>query len=412
MSTLSQQLVARLFRYLAIPSQSDASATTLPSTPGQYALAQCLADELAALGLTDILLDDHAILTARKRGTCSTAPTIGFVAHLDTVDVGLSPIIKPQCLPFTGDDVCLNQAEGIYLRVADYPDIQAYRGDTIIFSDGTSVLGADNKAAISVIMTLLADLTPEDQHGDIVVAFVPDEEIGLRGVKAMDLARFQVDFAYTIDCCGLGEVVYETFNAAGVRVNIAGVPAHPMAAKGILVNPVLLAHQLIACFDPYETPEHTHEREGYIYVQSVHATPAAAELHIAIRDFDRTLFNDKKTRVIAAIESLQQAWPQVRIDYQMQDIYSNISEALGDDRRAIDFILAALAEHGISPKITPMRGGTDGAALSAQGIVTPNYFTGAHHFHSRFEYLPIPSFEQSYRVTRSICLLAAKASAC
>ena len=239
--TIRQQLIDRFFRYVAVESQSDAKATTLPSTPGQQRLADLLAEELHSLGLENVVVDEHATVTALKRGKKPDAPKIGFIAHLDTVDSGLSPIIHPQILRFEGKDLCLNAQQDIWLRVAEHPEIEPWSGAETIFSDGTSVLGADNKAAVAIVMTLLATLGPDDAHGDILVAFVPDEEIGLRGAKALDLARFPCDFAYTIDSCEVGEVVIENFNAAAGELVFTGVSAHPMSAKGVMVNPLLMA---------------------------------------------------------------------------------------------------------------------------------------------------------------------------
>ena len=230
-SPLSRQLTHRFFRYLAITSQSDPRVKTLPSTPGQHDMARELAQELAQLGLDDIVIDEFATVTAVKKGNVPGAPRIGFITHIDTVDVGLSPDIHPQILTFTGEDLCLNKEKDIWLRVEEHPEILAYPNEEIIFSDGTSVLGADNKSAVTVVMTVLENLTAEHRHGDIVVAFVPDEEIGLNGAKALDLKRFDVDFAWTIDCCELGEIVYENFNAAAAEIRFTGVTAHPMSAK-------------------------------------------------------------------------------------------------------------------------------------------------------------------------------------
>lgn len=406
-TALRAQLIARFFRYLAVPSQSDARATALPSTPGQLRLAELLAGELRELGLHDVVLDAHAILTARKPGTRPGAPRIGFIAHLDTVDVGLSPEIRPQVLRFTGDDLCLNPSEDIWLRAAEHPELAAYRGEDVIVGDGTSVLGADNKAAIAVVMTLLATLAPEDAHGDIVVAFVPDEEIGLRGAKALDLARFPCDFAYTIDACAVGEVVIETFNAAGAEIVFTGVAAHPMSAKGVMVNPLLMAHDFIGRFDRAATPEATEGREGYVWFNGLQAHSGEARLQAMIRDFDREGFAARKARLHAVAEDIAALYPTGRVDCRITDTYGNIHDSLGDDRRSVDLLFAALAAEGIAPKEIPMRGGTDGAALSARGLPTPNYFTGASNFHSRFEFLPVPAFAASYRVTRRICGLAA-----
>ncbi len=406
-TALRAQLVERFFRYVAVTSQSDAGATTLPSTPGQRALAELLAGELRDLGLTDVVLDEHAILTARKPGTRPGAPPIGFVAHLDTVDVGLSPEIRPQVLRFEGADLCLDPREDIWLRVAEHTEIAPYVGEDVIVGDGTSVLGADNKAAIAILMTLLATLTPQDPHGDIFVAFVPDEEIGLRGAKALDLARLPVDFAYTIDACGLGEVVIETFNAASAEIVFTGVAAHPMSAKGVMVNPLLMAHDFIARFDRAETPENTEGREGYIWFNGLQAHSGEARLQAMIRDFDRESFAARKARLHAVTEEIAALYPTGRVACRITDTYGNIHDSLGDDRRSVDLLFAALEAEGIAPRQIPMRGGTDGAALSARGLPTPNYFTGAHNFHSRFEFLPVPAFAASWRVTRRICLLAA-----
>ncbi|MBN3341680.1 peptidase T [Pectobacterium brasiliense] len=406
--SLAHQLSTRFYRYLAVTSQSDASSTTLPSTPEQHEMARLLADELRALGLQDVVIDEHATVTAVKSGNCPSAPRIGFITHIDTVDVGLSPHIHPQTLRFTGKDLCLNTEQNIWLRTAEHPEILPYVGQDIIFSDGTSVLGADNKAAVTVVMTLMENLTDATLHGDIVVAFVPDEEIGLRGAKALDLKRFDVDFSYTIDCCELGEVVYENFNAASAEIRFTGVPAHPMSAKGVLVNPLLMAHDFISQFDRQQTPEHTEGREGYVWFNDLTANANEAKLKASIRDFDLATFEQRKQQIAAIAEKIAAQYPTGRVTYTLTDIYSNISNAITDDRRAIDLLFAALDTLDIEPKVTPMRGGTDGAALSAKGLLTPNFFTGAHNFHSRFEFLPVPSFVKSYEVALNLCLLATK----
>ncbi|ERK15610.1 peptidase T [Serratia fonticola] len=407
-SPLATQLTQRFFRYLAVTSQSNPAVSTLPSTPGQFAMAEMLAEELRQLGLDNVVIDEHATVTAVKKGNVPGAPRIGFITHIDTVDVGLSPDIHPQILRFTGEDLCLNAQQDIWLRTAEHPEIKAYPGEEIIFSDGTSVLGADNKAAVTVVMTVLENLTAEDQHGDIVVAFVPDEEIGLCGAKALDLARFDVDFAWTIDCCELGEVVYENFNAASAELRFTGVTSHPMSSKGVLVNPLLMAMDYISHFDRQQTPEHTEGREGYIWFNGMQASQSEALLKANIRDFDLANFERRKQQIGEVAEKIAAQYPTARVEYLISDTYSNISNAITDDRRAIDLIFAALAELNIEPKVIPMRGGTDGAALSSKGLLTPNFFTGAHNFHSRFEFLPLKSFEASYNVALTLCKLAAK----
>ncbi|WP_434585006.1 peptidase T [Klebsiella sp. R390] len=407
-SPLAHQLTQRFFRYLAISSQSDARATTLPTTPGQLEMARELADELQRLGLDDIVIDEHATVTAVKKGNVPGAPRIGFITHIDTVDVGLSPDIHPQILRFTGEDLCLNAEKEIWLRVSEHPEILAYPNEEIIFSDGTSVLGADNKSAVTVVMTVLENLTADHRHGDIVVAFVPDEEVGLRGAKALDLQRFAVDFAWTIDCCELGEIVYENFNAAAAEIRFTGVTAHPMSAKGVLVNPLLMAADYISHFDRQQTPEHTAGREGYVWFNGIQGDQNRTLLQASIRDFDRDSFLRRKQQIGEVAEIIAARYPTANVEFSISDTYSNISNAIGDDRRAIDLMFEAMESIGVTPKPTPMRGGTDGAALSAKGLLTPNFFTGAHNFHSKFEFLPLRAFEASYQTAMQLCLLAAR----
>jgi tripeptide aminopeptidase len=365
-----------------------------------------LAGELRALGLDDVVIDQHATVAAVKRGTRPNAPRIGFIAHVDTVDVGLSPVIKPQLLRFAGEDLCLNAEKEIWLRVGEHPEILPWKGHDVVFSDGTSVLGADNKAAVAIVMTLLARLNDEDGHGDIHVAFVPDEEIGLRGAKALDLARFPCDFAYTIDSCEVGEVVYENFNAAAAEIVFTGVTAHPMSAKGVLVNPLLMAQDFVAAFDRAQTPENTEGREGYVWFTDLTAHAAQAVLKANIRDFDRVSFEARKRGIGEVAQAIAGRYPTGKVSAKVEDVYGNISDSLGDDRRSVDLLMTALKELQIAPKVIPMRGGTDGAALSARGLPTPNFFTGGLNFHSCFELLPVPAFETSYEVARRICLLA------
>lgn len=407
-SALADRLVGRLFRYLAVTSQSDAGATMVPSTPGQWDMARLLQRELEELGLSDIHLDDHAVLTARLPGTIEGAPRIGFCAHVDTVDVGLSPHIHPRLVAFDGADLCLNPERMIWMRVAEHPELLPYVGQTLVVTDGTSVLGADDKAAVSVVMTLLETLVRErPAHGDVLVAFVPDEEIGLRGAKAMDLARFPAEFAYTIDCCALGEFVAETFNAAQATITVTGVTAHPMSAKGVLVNPILVAADLIARFDPLDTPEHTDGRQGYCWCNGLTANAATATLSVSIRDFDPQGFAERKARLEAMVALTASAHPRAAISVRIDDVYANVANGLVHDHRSVALMRAAYEAEGIVPNVIAMRGGTDGSALSARGIPTPNLFTGALNFHSEFEFLPVPSFVRSYEVAARIVALGA-----
>ena len=406
---ITEQLVDRFLRYASIPSQSKAGSAIVPSTPGQTELAKQLKQELIALNMQDVYLDEHSIVTAKLAGNTPHAPKIGFVAHLDTVDVALSDKINPQRVTFTGEDILLNSEKDIWFKVAEHPELKKYLNEELIVTDGTSVLGADNKAAIAVVMTMLDQLQQQNcPHGDIYVAFVPDEEVGLNGAKKLDLQRFKPDFAYTIDCCELGEVVYETFNAGAVTIEIEGVSAHPMSAKNVLINPIRIANDIINCFDSCETPEHTEGKEGYFWFNDIIGNQSTTTLKMSIRDFDLTHYEARKTYIQEVISFISRKYPRAKIACQITDTYSNIANYLGDDRRCIDLIYQSFELLGIKPNTIAMRGGTDGSALSARGLTTPNYFTGAHNFHSCFEFLPLSSFLKSFEVTMKIIELATK----
>ncbi|WP_176056398.1 peptidase T [Brucella intermedia] len=406
--TRDQELTERFFRYLAIPSQSDVTSSELPSTPGQLQLARLLATELQELGLQDVVVDDQAIVTALLRGKRPGCPRIGFIAHLDTADIGLSPEIRPAVHRFTGSDICLNREADTWLRVDEHPEIRRWQNQDIITGDGTSVLGADNKAAIAVIMTVLAHLTDPTCHGDIFVAFVPDEEIGLRGAKVLDLSRFPCDFAYTIDCCEVGEVVVENFNAASCEIIFHGVSAHPMSAKNKLVNPLLMAQNFIALFDPMDTPEHTEEREGFFWFTDLKADDSSARLQVLIRDFDDDNFERRKQKIAESAEIIRRKYSAGHVEYHLTDAYRNVGPRLKQDPRPMKLLLDALEKVNIEPRLISMRGGTDGAVLSERGIATPNMFTGAYNFHSRCEFLPVPAFVKSFETVLTICHLAAR----
>ncbi len=396
---IEQILVDNFFRYIAVSSQSDAKVTTLPSTEGQRELAALLEQDLQNLGYGETQLRDSGILIVRLPGNKTGVKTLGFVAHLDTVDVGLSPDIKPQMLHYKGSPLCLNEALNITISEEIRPELARYRGQDILFSDGTSVLGADNKAAISVMMTLAKALkTTPVSHGDIYFAFVPDEEIGLRGAKALPLELFPVDHCYTIDCCERGEVIYETFNAGSALLTIEGITAHPMSAKNVLVNPNLIAADFIGMLNDRGKPEQTAGREGYFWVTDLNGNQNSASVSVAIRDFDQDSYEARKHYLELLATFLKAKHPKAVVELDITDVYSNIAQAMGEDTGALDRLYKALEDLEIPAKTIPMRGGTDGSALSAQGLFTPNFFTGAHNFHSAFEFLPLPSFVDSYRV--------------
>ncbi|WP_421084666.1 peptidase T [Rothia nasimurium] len=403
---LQEALATRFLRYSSISSQSDASASVVPTSEGQWELARLLEAELQVAGASEVHLSDTCVLTARIPATDGgTGVPIGFCTHLDTVDVNLSPDVHARVIDYTGGDICLNEGQDIWLREADHPEITRYTGQRILVTDGTSVLGADDKAGVASVMEAATRLLADDAagtgspHPDIYLSFVPDEEIGLLGVRTMDLARFPVAYAYTLDCCELGELVEATFNAGHARLHIEGVTAHPMSAKGVLLNPILVAHDFIAQLDRAQTPEHTEGREGYLWVNGIDGNQATATVDISIRDHNRAGYEAKKAFLRDLAERTAEANPRASVRLEISDIYSNLEDAATDETRiASDRLRAAFAQLGIEPINLAMRGGTDGSYLSTQGIYTPNFFTGAHNFHSNCEFLPLPAFEASYRV--------------
>lgn len=412
MQDKQSELVERFYRYVSVPSQSTPNGgTKIPSSDGQWDMAKLLERECATMGLVNLSISDKCVVTGKLQanlplGYNRKVPSVGFVAHLDTVDVCLSPNIHPQIVKnYNGKDIVLNKEQHIVMTTKEHPELLKYVGQDIIVTDGTSVLGADNKAAITNVMTTLSTLSSDLSiyHGDIYVAFVPDEECGLYGSKSMDFSKFPVDFAYTIDCCELGEVVYETFNAGRAVVTIHGVSAHPMSAKGVLVNPTLLAVDFINMFDRKETPECTEGKEGYIWCQAVHSNQSTALVELNIRDHCKEKYEARKKLILKNVEKLQAANPRSKIECDMSDTYGNIADAVTDkNRKAIDYIYTSMEKLGITPHTIAMRGGTDGSFISTKGILTPNYFTGGHNFHSKFEFLPVPSLEKSYQMTMTL----------
>lgn len=400
---IKKTLVDNFFRYLAIPSQSKEGSNKIPSSEGQEKLARLLAKELQKLGLVDIAINEYGVIQARLPKNSDYTQAIGWVCHLDTVDVGLSDEIHPKVIKnYQGGNITLNSEANIILNPEENPEILKYIGDDIIVSDGKSVLGADNKAAIANVITAISYLNVNKniEHGDIYLAFVPDEEIGLRGSRKIDFNKFKADFAYTIDCCELGELVYETFNAASASISIEGVSAHPMSAKNVLVNPIMIANDFINLLNRAETPEHTEGKEGYIRVTDIESDVLTAKINLNIRDHSREKYDQKKSYLISAIDLLQKQNPKAKISIEIKDIYSNILDNVKDTNKvAIAKLFRTFNKLGIKPKIILMRGGTDGSYLSTRGILTPNYFTGAHNFHSNKEFLPIDSFYKSLLVT-------------
>lgn len=405
-----KELVERFLRYVQVPSQSCAAQKSVPSSEGQRTLGRLLEQELKGMGVTEVFCDEKpALLYAFLKGN-TKASSVGFVSHLDTIDISLSPQVRPQILHYEGGDVLLNAAQNLKIKLAEHPELEKYRGQDIVFSDGTSVLGADNKAAMAVIMTMLSVLCadPSIPHGDIYVAFVPDEEIGLRGSRLLDLERFKPDFAYTIDCCALGELVYETFNAGRAEISIRGVSAHPMSAKGVMINPILVARDFIDMFDSEQTPECTCAKEGFWWFETLHSDVTNCQIILQIRDHDKARYEWRKQVVMDHIERLKKLHSRAVIKCELFDTYENIANNVKREDKPVALLYQAFATLGIKANTYAMRGGTDGSMLSARGLVTPNYFTGAENFHNAAEFLPLDSFEKSFLVTMKLLELAAK----
>lgn len=398
---IKEKLVENFLKYLAIPSQSNDKNKEIPSSKGQLVLGEKLAADLKDLGLEDISINKYGVVQARlpKRG--NKTKKLGWVAHLDTVDVGLSDEIHPQIIKaYDGKDI--NLSKDVVFSTKDNPEVLSYIGDDIIFTDGSSVLGADNKAAIANIMTALWYLkeNPDIDHAEIYIAFVPDEEIGLRGSRKIDFDKFKVDYAYTIDCCELGELIYETFNAASGVLRIKGVPAHPMSSKGNLVNPIMIAHDFIAMLDRAKMPENTEKREGYIWVTDINSDVLNLSLEFNIRNHNKEKFEASKAYLYKITEILKERYKKAQIEIEICDVYANIADSMDvENKIAVDKLREIFRRLEIEPKIIPMRGGTDGSFLSTVGIFTPNYFTGAHNFHSNKEFLPINSLYKSFQVS-------------
>lgn len=408
---IKQKLLDDFLKYVSIPSQSNESNEKIPSSEGQLTLAKILYDDLYSLGIEDVSINDYGVVQAlihSNIGTKEKYSSIGWVCHMDTVDVGLSEVVNPRIVKnYQGGDIILNKEKDIKISPLEDKNLSSYIGDDIVVTDGNSVLGADNKAAIANVMTAVSYIVENQhlRHGDIYLAFVPDEEIGLRGVRKIDFSKFDVDFAYTIDCCKLGELVYETFNAASGKLKIKGVSAHPMNSKNNLVNPIMIAHDFIAMLDRSKMPENTEGREGYIWVTDIHSNVLDLSLNFNIRDHNRDNFEKSKKYLINIAEYLRKKYEKAKIEIEIEDVYRNICDCIDDKNvLAIEKLKDAYTLIGIEPEIIPMRGGTDGSYLSTRNILTPNYFTGALNFHSNKEYLPMDSFYKSFLVTLELMI--------
>ena len=393
----------RFLKYVAFPTMSDESSETVPSSEKQIVLSMALAAELMALGLEDVELDDKGYLYATlPANTNKKCPTIGLVAHVDTSDACADSPIAARIVEYAGGDILLNEEKGIYMTVADYPNLQNYVGQHLIVTDGTTLLGADDKAGVAAIISAVERLTQSDApHGTVKICFTPDEEIG-RGADHFDVEKFGADYAYTVDGGPLGELEYENFNAASAVVSFAGVSIHPGSAKDKMKNAQLAAMQFNALLPAEQIPACTEGYEGFFHLCDMKGDCEHAQLVYIIRDHDRALFEQKKQVMQAAADKINEIFGAGTCTLTMKDSYYNMKEIIDQHMYTVERAKAAMEQLGITPMVVPIRGGTDGARLSFMGLPCPNLCTGGENFHSRFEFLSIESLNGTVDIVERI----------
>ncbi len=381
--------------YAQLPTMSDESCESSPSTKKQLKLAELLRDELLALGLSDAAVDSHGYVYASlPANTDGEINSIGFIAHLDTSPDASDENIKLKVTDYLGGDILLNEEKGIYLKVSEYPYLEDYIGHHLITSDGTTLIGADDKAGIAEIVTALQKIIESGvPHGKIFVAFTPDEEIG-RGADLFDVEKFGADYAYTVDGGPIGELEYENFNAASAKIMVNGISIHPGSAKGRMKNAALIACEFNSLLPCDEIPEKTEMYEGFHHLISMNGETELASLAYIIRDHDRENFEEKKSVFLACAERINEKYGEGTLEIEIKDSYYNMREKIEPCMYIVDRARAAMEELGIRPVVVPIRGGTDGARLSFMGLPCPNLCTGGENFHSRFEFVSVESMEK------------------
>ena len=406
---MKEKLIERLIRYAKIDTQSDFASSTTPSTQKQFDLLHVLKDELSDIGLSDITLDENGYLFATlPANTEKSVPTLGFLAHVDTTSDFTGTNVNPQRIDnYDGRDIQLN--ENLTMSVEYFPNLKNYVGQTLITTDGTTLLGADDKAGIAEIMTAMEYLVehPEIKHGKIRVAFTPDEEIG-RGPHKFDVEAFNADFAYTMDGGPLGELQYESFNAAGVKVTTYGTSVHPGSAKNKMVNATTMAIKFQNHMPANEVPEKTEGYEGFIHLMSFNGHIEKAEMTYIIRDHDREKFEAKKAHMLEVEKLIKAEYGEHAIKVEMEDQYYNMGEKIEPVMEIVDIAKEAMHKLGITPIVEPIRGGTDGSQLSYMGLPTPNIFAGGENMHGKFEYVSAETMEKATQVILEIVQLFEK----
>ena len=400
----------RFLSYVTFDTQSDELTNMTPSTPGQMVFAKFLKGELEKMGLEDITLDDNGYLMATLPANCDKqTPVVGFIAHMDTAPDMSGKNVKPRIVKnYDGKPIVLNERENIVLSPEEFPEMLNYMGQDLIVTDGTTLLGADDKAGIAEILTAVEYLQnhPEIKHGKIRVGFNPDEEIGL-GAHKFDVDLFGCDFAYTMDGGAVGELEYENFNAASAKVTIKGRNVHPGTAKHKMINSIRVATQFIVMLPRWETPEHTEGYEGFYHLIGIEGSVEQTTLSYIIRDHDRGRFESRKREIEHLVRKTNMEFPG-STSVEIKDQYYNMREKIEPVMHIIETAEKAMREAGVEPKVQPIRGGTDGAQLSFKGLPCPNIFAGGENFHGRYEYVPIPSMEKAAQVIVNICRLVAE----
>ena len=408
---MPNQLIDRFIRYVKKETRSDEASTTVPSTPSQTEFLKDLVEELVELGYQDVRLNPkNSFVTATIPATTTKeVPVVGFIAHVDTADFEARNVQPQFHENYDGEAIVLDKEEKFVLSPKDFPNLKNYVGKTLITTDGTTLLGADDKAGVSEIVTAGAYLLahPEIEHGKIRVAFGPDEEIG-RGADLFDVEEFGCDFAYTMDGGPVGELEYESFNAAQAEITFQGKNVHPGTAKDTMVNALELARQFQNALPEFEVPEHTSGREGFYHLMYANGVVEEAKLVYIIRDHDRTLFEAKKAYLQLVADRLNASLDSNRISIEMKDQYYNMAEIIEKDFRAVEVAQKAMENLSITPIIEPIRGGTDGSKISFMGLPTPNIFAGGENFHGRYEFVAVESMEKARDVIIEIAQLLAK----
>lgn len=405
-------IVDRFFKYVSFTTTSDENTNMTPSTPGQLVFANYLVEELKKIGLQEVDIDKNGyVMATLPANTDKIIPTIGFIAHMDTSPDMTAKHAKPRVVEnYDGKDIVLNAEKEIILKVVKYPEILQYKGQDIVVTDGTTLLGADDKAGLAEIVTAMEYLIahPEIKHGKVRVGFTPDEEIG-QGADHFDVEKFGAEWAYTMDGSEIGELEYENFNAASAKVSFKGNNVHPGYAKHKMLNSMRVAQQFASMLPRHETPEHTEGYEGFFHLTSMEGTVESSSLSYIIRDHDRDRFERRKKEFSHLVNKINSEFGEETATLELKDQYYNMREMVEPVMHIVDLAFEAMETAGVKPNVKPIRGGTDGSRLSYMGLPCPNIFAGGHNFHGRFEFVPVQSMEKAMMVIIKIAeLLATK----